>query len=112
MRVIVVTNGRQMRDFVRVPQLLFRNNPCYVPPIWLDEANAYTKKTNPILRNSDFALFPEFFNGPLMAQLNQQNTYLAGQEQKEATRKVAADRAFDVGDPTTNTHKGYKGGWK
>ena len=23
-----------------------------------------------------------------------------------------ADRAFDVGDPTTNTHKGYKGGWK
>ena len=48
----------------------------------------------------------------MMAQLNQQNTYLAGQEQKEATRKVAADRAFDVGDPTTNTHKGYKGGWK
>ena len=48
----------------------------------------------------------------MMAQLNQQNTYMAGQEQKEATRKVAADRAFDVGDPTTNTHKGYKGGWK
>lgn len=48
----------------------------------------------------------------MMAQLNQQNTYLASQEQKEATRKVATDRAFDVGDPTTNTHKGYKGGWK
>lgn len=48
----------------------------------------------------------------MMAQLNQQNTYLAGQEQKEATRKVAADRAFDVGDPMTNKHKGYKGGWK
>ena len=48
----------------------------------------------------------------MMAQLSQQNTYLAAQEQKEATRKVAADRAFDVGDPTTNTHKGYKGGWK
>ena len=48
----------------------------------------------------------------MMAQLSQQNTYLAAQEQKEATRKVAADRAFDVGDPTTNTHKGYRGGWR
>ena len=57
MQIIAVNTKRQMRDFVRVPQLLFRNNPCYVPPIWLDEANAYTKKTNPILRNSDFALF-------------------------------------------------------
>jgi P-type conjugative transfer protein TrbJ len=48
----------------------------------------------------------------MMAQLNQQNTYLAAQEQKSATLKVATDRAFDVGDPTANTHKGYKGGWK
>jgi len=30
---------------------------------------------------------------------------------KEALRKVPADRAFDVGDPTTNTHKAYRGGW-
>jgi len=48
----------------------------------------------------------------MMAQLSQQNTYLAAQEQKEALRKVAADRAFDVGDPTTNTHKAYRGGWR
>ena len=57
MRVIAVTNRRQMRDFIRVPQRLFGGHPCYVPPIWLDEANAYTKKANPILRNSDFVLF-------------------------------------------------------
>ena len=57
MRVIAVTNRRQMRDFVRVPRTLFGAHPCYVPPIWLDEAHAYTKAANPILRNSDFALF-------------------------------------------------------
>ena len=32
-------------------------NPCFVPPIWLDENGAYTGKTNPILRNSDYELF-------------------------------------------------------
>ena len=57
MRVIAVTTKRQLREFVRVPQMLFGDHPCYVPPIWLDEAQAYTKKANPILRNSDFALF-------------------------------------------------------
>ncbi len=57
MRVIAVQTRRQMRDFVRVPQAIFGTNPCYVPPIWLDEAQAYTKKANPILRNSDFSLF-------------------------------------------------------
>ncbi|MBA4347485.1 MAG: hypothetical protein C0413_01335 [Clostridiales bacterium] len=57
MRVIAVKNNRQMRDFVRVPEKLFGNHPCYVPPIWLEEASAYTKKANPILRNSDFKLF-------------------------------------------------------
>ena len=57
MRVIAVTTKKQMRDFVRVPEKLFGSNPCYVPPIWLDEAQAYTKKANPILRNSDFELF-------------------------------------------------------
>ena len=57
MRVIAVQTRRQMRDFVRVPQAIFGTNPCYVPPIWMDEAQAYTKKANPILRNSDFEFF-------------------------------------------------------
>ncbi len=57
MRVIAVETRRQMREFVRVPQAIFGAHPCYVPPIWLDEAQAYTKKANPILRNSDFVLF-------------------------------------------------------
>ena len=57
MRVVAVNSRRQMRDFVRVPERLFGDHPCYVPPIWMDEAHAYTKKANPILKNSDFALF-------------------------------------------------------
>ena len=57
MQVIAVQTRRQMRDFVRVPQAIFGTNPCYVPPVWLDEARAYTKKANPILRGSDFSLF-------------------------------------------------------
>ena len=57
MQVVPVRGRRQMRAFIRVPAEIFKNHPCYVPPIWLDEAQAYTGKANPILRNSDFELF-------------------------------------------------------
>ena len=57
MNLVAVRNRQQMRAFVRIPDLLFGKNPCFAPPIWLDEASAYTGKSNPILKNSDFELF-------------------------------------------------------
>ena len=57
MQAVPVHSRRQMRMFIRVPAQIFCGNPCYVPPIWLDEAQAYQGKTNPILKNSDFELF-------------------------------------------------------
>ena len=57
MNVISVRSRRQMRDFVRLPKIIHGNNPCYVPPIWLEENRAYTAKANPILKNADFELF-------------------------------------------------------
>lgn len=33
------------------------------------------------------------------------------QAQKEADKKAALKEAFNVGDPTQNKHKGFKGGW-
>ncbi len=56
MRVIEVTDKRQMRQFVELPQKLLGGYSHYVPPIWMDESSAYTSKHNPILKNSKFAL--------------------------------------------------------
>ena len=57
MKVVTVRDRKQMRAFVRVPKIIHGENPCYVPPIWMDENKAYTGRNNPILKNSDFALF-------------------------------------------------------
>ncbi len=57
MKVVRVKDRKQMRAFVRVPHTIHGKNPCYVPPIWMDENKAYTGKNNPILKNSDFELF-------------------------------------------------------
>lgn len=42
---------------------------------------------------------------------NQAEKAAQEQAQKEAARKAALKEAFDVGDPTQNKHKGFKGGW-
>ena len=57
MKIIEVKTKKQMRDFVRLPKNLFGENQCYIPPIWMDEKKAYSRKNNPILANSDFQLF-------------------------------------------------------
>ena len=56
MNIIPVRTKKQMRAFVRLPHTLFKDNPCFVPPLWADENTAYTAKKNPILKISDFVL--------------------------------------------------------
>jgi GNAT superfamily N-acetyltransferase len=56
MAVIEVGNRKQLRDFVFFPRSLYRFDPYWVPPIWFEEKSAYSRKKNPILANSDFAL--------------------------------------------------------
>ncbi len=57
MKIIKVRTKKHMKAFLRLPQKLFGDNPCYVPPLWADEKYAYTAKNNPILKNSSFDLF-------------------------------------------------------
>ena len=56
MKVIEAKSKKQIKEFIRLPQKLHKNNPCYIPPIWLTENTAYTKQNNPILANSDFIM--------------------------------------------------------
>ncbi len=56
MQVVQVRSKREMHEFVRLPERLFGEHPCYVPPMWMDEAKGYLARHNPILANSDFTL--------------------------------------------------------
>jgi len=56
MYVTTVSTRKDMAAFVRLPKDIHKGEACYVPPIWMDEAAAYTGKKNPILSNSDFVL--------------------------------------------------------
>ncbi|MBN1892115.1 MAG: hypothetical protein JW780_04980 [Clostridiales bacterium] len=56
MKVIKVRGKKEMREFVRLPQKIFEDHPCYVPPLWIDEMKGYCARTNPMLAAADFEL--------------------------------------------------------
>ncbi|MBN2551724.1 MAG: hypothetical protein JXB06_03090 [Spirochaetales bacterium] len=51
-----VEDKRSLREFIRLPERLYRNDPLWSPPIWLEERRTFTAG-NPLLAHSDYALF-------------------------------------------------------
>ncbi len=55
-----MSTPRQLREFVRLPEQLYRGDPLWAPPLWLEERGAYRPGSNPVLARSDHALFLAF----------------------------------------------------
>ena len=56
MHVHEVSTAADMRRFVYFPRDLYRLDPCWAPPLWMDERRAYSARTNAILAHSDYSL--------------------------------------------------------
>jgi GNAT superfamily N-acetyltransferase len=56
MQIREASTRADMRRFVFFPRGLYRADPLWVPPLWMDERGAYTGKKNAILAHSDYAL--------------------------------------------------------
>ncbi|MBI9101732.1 MAG: GNAT family N-acetyltransferase [Spirochaetales bacterium] len=55
--IVKVTTKQELKAFINLPRKIYQNIPCWIPPLWKDERRAYKRENNPILANSDFALF-------------------------------------------------------
>ena len=56
LRIVEVKNRKDLRQFAYLPKALYGGDPYWAPPLWSQEKGAYKKK-NPILSQSDYALF-------------------------------------------------------
>jgi GNAT superfamily N-acetyltransferase len=56
MRILPVRSRGDLRRFVSFPRELYRGDPCWAPPLWMDERRAYSARTNAILAHSDYSL--------------------------------------------------------
>jgi GNAT superfamily N-acetyltransferase len=51
-----VRTRRQLREFVFLPERLYRGSPLWAPPLWSEERETFSAR-NPILAHSDWRLF-------------------------------------------------------
>jgi GNAT superfamily N-acetyltransferase len=55
--LVEVKNKRQLRQFIRFPFQLYKDHPCWVPPLFFDEWNTLHHSKNPAYRHCESRLF-------------------------------------------------------
>jgi len=67
--VIEVKNSEQLKQFVRFPMDLYKNNPYYVPALINDEIKIWSPKENPALQYSEAKQFLAYKNNKVVGRI-------------------------------------------
>ncbi len=57
MEITQVTSSRDLKTFINLPYLVYKNDPVWVPPLRSDQAGQFDKVKNPFLEHCEYALF-------------------------------------------------------
>ncbi len=72
----------ELKQFVKFPFSLYKDNPYWVPPIIADELESFDKDKNPAFKNADAWFFLAFKNNDLVGRVVVIINWLEVNEQK------------------------------
>lgn len=55
--VYTVYGGKEMKDFLRLPHILYKNDPHWVPPLTFDVKTTLDRKKNPLFQHAEAEYF-------------------------------------------------------
>ncbi|MDY3521169.1 GNAT family N-acetyltransferase [Riemerella anatipestifer] len=64
-----VTNDKELQDFIKFPNKLYKENPNYVPPLNNDEKNIWKAEENPALSYSDAEQYLAYRNDEVVGRI-------------------------------------------
>jgi GNAT superfamily N-acetyltransferase len=64
-----VQNHRQLRDFIRFPLSLYKNNRYYVPSLYMDEMNTLRSDKNPAFAEAQARYFLAYRDGKIVGRV-------------------------------------------
>lgn len=64
-----VETRKDMRDFINFPNILYKNNPLFVPSIYSDELADWNKKKNPAFDYCDAEAYLAYKDGELSGRI-------------------------------------------
>jgi hypothetical protein len=88
--VSAVESRADLKEFIRFPRVLYRGNPCWVPPLIMDELDTLSPGKNPAFENAEARLFLARRDGRIVGRV-------------AAILNHAANRKYD----TTNMRFGW-----
>lgn len=60
---------REMKDFVKFPFSLYRESPCWVPPIIKDELDSFNPEINPVFEQAEARFFLALKGGKIVGRV-------------------------------------------
>ena len=67
--IIPVANSHALRQFIRLPWKIYRNDPCWVPPLRLDMKKLLNRAKHPFFRHSSADFFLARRNGEWVGRI-------------------------------------------
>lgn len=68
-RIKPAETGRDIKKFVYFPGELYKDDPLYVPPIWISDYLEYKKGKNAVLSHSDYRMFGAWKDGKIAGRV-------------------------------------------
>ena len=64
-----VKTKKELKQFIKFPFSLYKNNPYWVPPLINDELNSFNPKINPIFKEAQADFFLAYKNGKIVGRI-------------------------------------------
>jgi hypothetical protein len=55
--IVEVKSKREFRQFIKLPNLIYRDDPCYVPELYVSQKKMFDRKRNPFFEHSKVDFF-------------------------------------------------------
>lgn len=83
--VTPVADNKDLRDFLDVPFALYRNDPSWVAPLYLERLDHLNARKNPYFRHADVQLFVARRNGQPVGRISAQHDRLRLEHHSDGT---------------------------
>jgi len=72
LRIVPVKSRRELKEFVGLPYSLYKNDPHWIPPLFLERWDTLHPKKNPYYQHAEVQLFLAKRNGRLVGRISAQ----------------------------------------
>ncbi|OWP83811.1 GTP cyclohydrolase [Flavobacterium davisii] len=67
--IIEAKTKKQIKEFIKFPFQLYKNNPYWVPPLISDEMETFDKNKNPVFKNAEVHFYLAYLNNEIVGRV-------------------------------------------